>query len=117
MNSNDYMFRMVDGDTFRYFDFDDIRLGYVNVSVGGISTVIVEMDTGIMDSDGWSIFAGDIVKFRVWDHFWIEGEAEVYYSDGCFRLNKNHPLTDYFKDGGTVTVVGNIHGITKEVGR
>lgn len=114
LSNYDYAFRVIENGNIKYFDFDDIKYGIVDVTGGGVNDVTVEMNTLLLDSHGKYIFSGDIVKFRVWDHFWIEGEAQVYYDEGCFRLNRNHALIDYMKDGGTVTVIGNIHEIGDE---
>lgn len=56
--------------------------------------------TGIEDVHGRKIHEGDKVRFKVFDGLAeIEGEAKVYFSKGCFRLNVHHPLIDYVNNG------------------
>ena len=55
--------------------------------------------TGINDVDGKMIHEGDTIYFKIINGFGEEGEAQVYFSKGCFRLNDIHPLIDYVEHG------------------
>ena len=56
--------------------------------------------TGLHDRYCREIFEGDTVYFEVNDGLAnVEGKSTVYFSDGCFRLNANHPLIDYIMNG------------------
>jgi uncharacterized phage protein (TIGR01671 family) len=77
----------------------------------GIFTLNYELMqfTGLTDKNGVEIYEGDIVYFEIFDGLVdVKGKAKVYFENGCFRLNRIHPLCDYF-NVGDVEVIGNIY--------
>ncbi|MFU8688423.1 YopX family protein [Rossellomorea sp. FS2] len=64
---------------------------------------------GLNDKNGREIYEGDFLYFDVFDGLVsVSGTTQVYFADGCFRLNEHHPVADYIRNG-TVEVVGNIY--------